>query len=671
MGRYAFGTRFGAVLGLLDDESSEDEDEPAAVPSVSDYLADVQIDDDEDQSCLNLLQRCVRDDETMAEDRAKALVAGMTSSYKNNLKAMLLDRIPRAKQGQCSDALLVRWFTYSNAARNFVCFSSTALKALLKERQLRAAGGTSIAHLIQTLAGTRPGNPTAPTLEAKEAAIKALLTHSFQKPQKGAAREYCSLGHKLELPILSSWIKETKDRYYPVRGLCVTSAYKAGLAGKRGEPAVKDSIDFHLHVEETTGGDRKAWGFEAKGRVTVGTALAEVDTLTDLVRDDHVRIPDRQVHSHLAVPKERWQVLHHAYVYDYKTVVHAVGDSQGELIQSTLIDFGDVTKNHYYKVLKDLTELTIEWAYSSDRSPVHIPDDVTEVAKHVATINGDATLQGTVNLWKEISILKLPLPPLHRIIPSVHANWNQKKSGSDTTTMLMDGCLAPLPHTNPESVAVNRLISMMFVLVHRLGHLYTADEQLDYPSLGHYRNAASHRSTFRATFLACRQVFVNALDEIRSPADQQSSHTPQASRSRPLREKVSNVVIERIDNDHFNVPAPMPMKTPAKLAKSIMQGTAPEAFTNLDRHCKGIPFKVYSDAKKPLQMRCDSPSCEGKTSWFCAGCKQWFCMEKKVKDDMSEVANFGVGKITIKGKDKLFQLNCYHRKHVQVSEDDE
>jgi len=131
------------------------------------------------------------------------------------------------------------------------------------------------------------------------------------------------------------------------------------------------------------------------------------------------------------------------------------------------------------------------------------------------------------------------------------------------------------------------------------------------------------------------------------------------------------VVIERIDNDHFNVPAPMPMKSPAKLAKSIMQGTAPEAFTNLDRHCKGIPFKVYSDAKKPLQMRCDSPSCEGKTSWFCAGCKQWFCMEKKVKDDMSEVANFGVGKITIKGKDKLFQLNCYHRKHVQVSEDDE
>jgi len=178
MGRYAFGTRFGAVLGLLDDnhESSEDEDEAAAVPSVSDYLADVQIDDDEDQSCLNLLQRCVRDD------------ADMTSSYKNNLKAMLLARIPRAKQGQCSDTLLVRWFTYSNAARNFVCFSSTALKALLKERQLRAAGGTSIAHLIQTLAGTRPGNPTAPTLEAKEAAIKALLTHSFQKPQKGAAR---------------------------------------------------------------------------------------------------------------------------------------------------------------------------------------------------------------------------------------------------------------------------------------------------------------------------------------------------------------------------------------------------------------------------------------------------------------------------------------------------
>lgn len=136
------------------------------------------------------------------------------------------------------------------------------------------------------------------------------------------------------------------------------------------------------------------------------------------------------------------------------------------------------------------------------------------------------------------------------------------------------------------------------------------------------------------------------------------------------RRKTRNVVIERIDKDRFNVPAPLPMKTPAKLAKNSQRGTAPEAFTNLDRQCKGIPFTVYSDEGKPCQMRCNFLGCPGKTSWYCAGCKQWFCMEKNIKPDMSDVLNFGVGSITIQGNEKLFQPNCYHRKHVQVSEEE-
>jgi len=84
-----------------------------------------------------------------------------------------------------------------------------------------------------------------------------------------------------------------------------------------------------------------------------------------------------------------------------------------------------------------------------------------DVAALIPTINGSETLQGTANLWIKIS--NLPLPPLHRILPAQHAYWNQTKSGSDTTTKLMDKCIAIVPHTTPESVAYNRMMSLDFV----------------------------------------------------------------------------------------------------------------------------------------------------------------------------------------------------------------
>jgi hypothetical protein len=664
MARYAFGDRAERVFPAPadDDNLNDNEVEGSELLSVSDYLESITPANENDQIILTVLQDYVREDKVLTDEEAATLVLGMQSDYKNSMKYLLYARIPRLTQGQCSDANFKKWFAYPNSAREFVFFKSSHLKAMMKQRNLKASG--KIDDLIQALAGTRPGIESAPPLEAKQAAIKALLSHSFQKPQKGVIREHCSMGHQLETPILNNWIKVTKDRFYPAPGLCVTSAYKVGLAGKKGEPAIKDSVDFHLHVEEIPGiDDRSCWGFEAKGRVTAATALAEVDTLNNLMRDEHIRIVDMEVNKNLAMPKERWQVLHHAYVYDYATVVHAVGDCQGELIQSTMIDFDETTKTHYKKVLSDLAEMILPWAYASNRSPVEVPNHIIEVAKHVPTINGTDTLQSTVNLWKEMCNLPLPLPPLNRILPSVHANWNQKKSGSDTTTMLMDGSLAPIPHVNPESVAVNRLVSMMFVLVHRLSQLYSAKRELEfYPSLGHYRNAATHRQTFRKTFVRSRIFFKKALETILNADADADQSTPTR---RPLREKASNVVIERMDKYSFNIPG-LTMKTPMKLSKKIMENTAPPEFSRLDSICQGKPFKLYNKNKKPSQMRCSYLGCNGKTSWYCTGCKQWFCMEKKVTDDMSDIPNFGVGVLKIQGKEKHFQVLCYQRKHLSI-----
>jgi hypothetical protein len=50
-----------------------------------------------------------------------------------------------------------------------------------------------------------------------------------------------------------------------------------------------------------------------------------------------------------------------------------------------------------------------------------------------------------------MTLKPLPMPPVERILPAIHAYWNAVKSASDTTTMLTDSSLVlmPLPHSNP------------------------------------------------------------------------------------------------------------------------------------------------------------------------------------------------------------------------------
>jgi hypothetical protein len=83
-------------------------------------------------------------------------------------------------------------------------------------------------------------------------------------------------------------------------------------------------------------------------------------------------------------------------------------------------------------------------------------------------------------------------------------------------------------------------------------------------------------------------------------------------------------------------PPPLQTKNLWKLPKKIKDGSAPDAYIHLDGTCKGTPFKMVGS----MQQRC--ALCGAKTSWYCMGCKQWFCLEKKVKNDMSGVDNFGV-----------------------------
>ena len=137
-------------------------------------------------------------------------------------------------------------------------------------------------------------------------------------------------------------MKVASDDDSPVFGHVVKSAYTAGLAAKKGSLYAKDSIDFVLVVYNPLVEDEdelETWGFEAKGRVTSRTAIEEEESISSLLCNKHIRINESEAIEFIRKESERFQVLQHAYVYDFETVAIAISDTQSEIIRSVIIDF--------------------------------------------------------------------------------------------------------------------------------------------------------------------------------------------------------------------------------------------------------------------------------------------------------------------------------------------
>jgi len=57
---------------------------------------------------------------------------------------------------------------------------------------------------------------TSIVITSAEAAKHAILEKSFLPHQKGSKREHCSIGHKLEIPIVRRWIEVADDEFSDV-----------------------------------------------------------------------------------------------------------------------------------------------------------------------------------------------------------------------------------------------------------------------------------------------------------------------------------------------------------------------------------------------------------------------------------------------------------------------
>ena len=264
------------------------------------------------------------DGRMVGEEEAKEIVKGLRKVVLKKACDILSQHCP---EHHCKNNIntndMIDWLQCANAKRKYMLYNSNGLKQLMNERGIQLRGRSNLNKMRDALAGTLSEETEAQEketngeLDPKLAATKAILEKSFLPHRKGVHWEYASLGHRLEKHILKGWIELTKDRFYrSLAGIEVEGAYTAGLAGKKGANHAKDSIDFVLVVKDPLSTDRqelKAWGFEAKGRVTSKTAADEEHDLPYLL-DPHACISCNNVHEEVRDLGERFQVLQHAFV---------------------------------------------------------------------------------------------------------------------------------------------------------------------------------------------------------------------------------------------------------------------------------------------------------------------------------------------------------------------
>ena len=208
---------------------------------------------------------------------------------------------------------------------------------------------------------------------------------------------------------------------------------------------------------------------------------------------------------------EALQLLHHALTYKSKYVRYVVGSAHGQIISSVRIRFSEKILEEYNVCLLELKDLLLPWAYGDQNQS--IPQDVLNLAETSLKdiVGGRFGLVQQLNMWQELlKPERLPLPPLRLIIPTIHAQWNIKKTASDSTTKLIDGSrnriIPPAAHINGNAIVSARTINYALVTCHRLRQIFSSNLER-HASLRDFRNAANKRMSYKHTIEAAINFF--------------------------------------------------------------------------------------------------------------------------------------------------------------------
>mmetsp|Transcript_41317 Transcript_41317/g.49590 ORF Transcript_41317/g.49590 Transcript_41317/m.49590 type:complete len:85 (-) Transcript_41317:887-1141(-) len=76
-------------------------------------------------------------------------------------------------------------------------------------------------------------------------------------------------------------------------------------------------------------------------------------------RERYLRVHDSDAHKNIQYLDERYQILHHAFVYVFDTMMFLVGNKQSHIINGILIDFSKELRKAYGNVINNLKEVAL------------------------------------------------------------------------------------------------------------------------------------------------------------------------------------------------------------------------------------------------------------------------------------------------------------------------
>ncbi len=194
--------------------------------------------------------------------------------------------------------------------------------------------------------------------------LKQIVKSSFLLKLTAKGKVYCKMGQNLELPLARRLLQHSKEGLNIFQ---IDDIYRVGLVGKKHELYSKASSNFIAGA--VIRGEEQLVGIECKARVTPRTDQREREHVFFLFRFQHistasatnqpytiVHADNEDLHMYVDYSHEAVQLLHQAYVLNFKFVLLLIGDASGNIIRGDVSDL----LNELIVILFHLTFANIE-----------------------------------------------------------------------------------------------------------------------------------------------------------------------------------------------------------------------------------------------------------------------------------------------------------------------
>ena len=532
----------------------------------------------------------------------------------------------------------------------------------------------------------RDGNRTSlePMETAKINLFKRLIQSSYLAKLSTKERDYTRRGHELEKPFARKLFEECKSKEYSGSPL-LHGIFENGMVCCNQMPWVKDSNDF-LAVEEDLEGELVVLPLEMKARLAahrvqqeeenrdnaqglIDGLLADMSQTREGAKYKSISSGNPELMRYIPDAKERMQMLHHSFTHQCNGCMLVIGNTQGEIIWAIKVNFEASTLNSYRRVVTSLYDFLLKEFYNE---AARLPQDpCLDYALRSLKIDRGA-LEQMFKLWHSVlTKLKMPLPPVSRIVPMWVATWNAIKSGSDTMTKLLDSVPALIPARSAQSVVIARLSFLLGIVGFRSYQICTARFEVSkYASLAGYRNAASVRMSFGSYIHALsaslnrlamgmkseRRIQMETVSDVSnlfasprniatmSQASSISTRSSIRGRGLPLshrdRRTRSNAHYTHVEGLHDQSSLTPQKRQAEQMEKGHLMAAR-------DMSCVGILVKRDNpDMVLPASERTTSAAtlrndnngargscviCKARVHTYCLGCHQYFCVKVSTK----------------------------------------